>query len=66
MSEPMEREPMELVCRECGRVIVLEAAEQEKIIAQLKLPAARKIVECECHSQIALAARPIRQGKDRK
>lgn len=62
MSEPMIREPLTLVCRDCLRVIVLDGAQQEKILAELKLAAARKIIECACSSQIVLAARPIRRA----
>ena len=42
------RDSLRLECRECGRVVVLDSAAQAKIIAELKLPAQRKLIDCPC------------------
>jgi hypothetical protein len=48
-----------LTCHECGRVTILDAEAQRKILAELKLPAQRKIIDCSCgRYQWALAAGP--------
>jgi hypothetical protein len=40
--------PLELHCLECQRVTVLDSQAQRAILAELKLPAQRKIITCQC------------------
>ncbi len=39
---------LELICRECGHTRVLDAKEQAAIVAELKMPAQTKIIDCPC------------------
>jgi len=52
---------MKLICAECHAVTELDSVAQEKILAELTLPAAAKIIECKCgENQFILAARKRR------
>ena len=53
--------PMELECRHCGHVLILDARQQEAILAELTRPAQHKIIDCVCRRfQFALTAGPVR------
>jgi len=48
---------IELICQSCNRTRVLDAKEQQKILAELIRPAQTKIIGCACgHFQFILAA----------
>jgi hypothetical protein len=52
---------LELECRHCGHMIVLDPEQQTKILAELRLPAQVHIVECGCgRYAFALVAAPMR------
>jgi hypothetical protein len=56
------RDPLILECGACGGVKVLDRADQAAILAELTMPAARRILECPCgRFQRVLGARIIRQ-----
>ncbi len=37
-----------LTCRACGHTITLDHTAQTKILAELRLPSQRKILDCQC------------------
>ncbi len=39
---------LELTCHECGRVTVLDAEAQQKLLRELARPAKLKIIDCPC------------------
>jgi uncharacterized protein with PIN domain len=43
----IELHDLRLECQLCGEIKVLTAQEQAAIVAELKAPAARKIIDCE-------------------
>lgn len=49
---------IELACQSCNRTRVLDAKEQQKILAELIRPAQTQIIECACgHFQFVLGVR---------
>jgi hypothetical protein len=53
-----------LACHECNRTVVLDARQQNEILAELTRPAHMKIVECACGKfQFVLSARRTTAGK---
>ena len=60
MTQPVTNsEGLSLTCHECGRVTVLDAETQRKILGELTRPAMQKMIDCACgRYQWALAAGP--------
>lgn len=62
MTEPMTREPMKLLCRNCGKTMEVSPEQQDKIIASLTAPAQTHLLECGCGRFVwSLGAVPARR-----